>query len=72
MLPVLLDVRRARQRRFTLVGMALGALALPFVAWLVPTLGPALAPATVFPALLGVAAVVVVAAAAAVAGVLHL
>lgn len=68
MLPVLLDVRRARQRRLTLVSMSLCALALPFAAWLVPALGPALAPATVFPALLGVVAVVGSSAAAAWAG----
>ncbi len=68
MLSVLLDVRRARQRRLTLVALAACALALPFAAWMAPRLAPVLAPADVFPVVLGALAVVSSTAAAAWAG----
>jgi hypothetical protein len=68
MLSVLLDVRRARQRRLTLVALAACALALPFAAWMAPRLAPVLAPPQVFPVVLGALALVSSTAAAAWAG----
>ncbi len=68
MLSVLLDVRRARQRRLTLVGLSTCALALPFVAWLAPRLAPVLAPPAVLPVALGAVALVASTGAAAWAG----
>lgn len=68
MLSVLLDVRRARQRRLTLVGLSACALALPFVAWLAPRLAPVLAPPEVLPVALGAVALVASTAATAWAG----
>ncbi len=68
MLSVLLDVRRARQRRLTLVALSVCALALPFAAWLAPRLASVMAPAEVFSVTLGALAVIASTAAAAWAG----
>lgn len=56
MVSVLLDVRRARQRRTTLVLLTVAGLVLPFVAWLAPTTRPYLAtPSSVGVVLAGLA-----------------
>ena len=65
---VLLDVRRARQRRWTLVVLSGCALALPVVAWALPHLGRYLCPPTLASALLAGASLVASSAAAAWAG----
>lgn len=65
---VLLEVRRARQRRLTLVALAAAALALPFLAWIAPRLAPILAPPTLPSVLLAAGALVVSSASASWAG----
>jgi len=65
---VLLEVRRARQRRLTLVALAAAALALPFLAWVVPRLAPVLAPPSLPSVLLAAGALVVSSASASWAG----
>lgn len=56
MVSMLLDVRQARQRRATLLVLAVSALALPFVAGVRPSLAQWFAPATLTSVLLGCAA----------------
>jgi hypothetical protein len=68
MLSVLLDVRRARQRRLSLVSLAVCALALPFFASALPHVAPILAPPTTTTVLLAAASVVASSGAAAWAG----
>ncbi len=68
MLSVLLDVRRARQRRLTLVALSGASLALPLLAWALPRLAPLLAPPGLLAVSLGAIAVVSSTACAAWAG----
>lgn len=65
---VLLDVRRARQRRWTLVVLAACALTLPMLSWALPRIGRYLCPASLSAALLAGATLVASSAAAAWAG----